>query len=57
MLRLEEICDHDLHMWHCMFWIPGMLNDLNILDLIPHFSNVFADAFPPIAVTFKIKEV
>lgn len=30
-LRMGVVCDIDLHIWHFMSGLPGMLNDIHIM--------------------------
>jgi Plant transposon protein len=53
-LRMECVSDLDLHIWHLSFAFPGMLNDLNILQLSPLYSKVLAGTFSPIKQTYKV---
>lgn len=39
-LRLESACYSRLWIWHLKFWFPGDLNDINILDFSPLFTDV-----------------
>ena len=45
-IRMEVVADLDLHIWHCFFGLPGILNDLNILNLSPHFADIMTRKFP-----------
>jgi Plant transposon protein len=53
-VRLEVVCDDNLHIWHCFFGVPGSRNDLNILDLSPLFCKVRAGEWPPAAPSFQV---
>lgn len=46
-LQMEVACDLKLRTWHLFSGHPGMLNDLNILGVSPHFAKVSADMYPP----------
>ena len=50
---METICDEDLYIHHFFFGAPGSLNDLNVLDISPLFSDVCAGVWPP-ACPFSI---
>jgi Plant transposon protein len=53
-LRLECVCDLDLYIWHLSFGYPGMLNDINILNISPLFSKILAGTFPPVKASYSI---
>jgi Plant transposon protein len=53
-LRLECVCDLDLYIWHLSFGYPGVMNDLNILNLSRLFSKVLAGTFPPVKALYTI---
>jgi Plant transposon protein len=56
VLRMEVVCDLDLWIRGSSFGFPGMMNDLNILELSPLFNIVFSRRYPPFNVSFKIGE-
>ena len=51
-LRMEVICDMDLWIWSFQFGLPRVLNDLNILEVSEHFSQVLNGWFLPVEPTF-----
>ncbi|CDF33411.1 unnamed protein product [Chondrus crispus] len=53
-LRMEVICDLDLWIWSFQFGLPGVLNDLNILEVSEHFSQVLNGRFPPVEPSYSI---
>eukprot|EP00171_Calliarthron_tuberculosum_P004333 IDg4333t1 len=54
VLRSEVICDLDLWIWSFQFGLPGVLNDIDILDLSDHFCKMLTGAFPPVLPNYKI---
>ena len=44
---LEAVASCDLWIWHAFFGLPGSLNDLNVLDRSPLFSNILSGNAPP----------
>ena len=54
VLSAEVICDLDLWIWSFQFGLPGVLNDLNILSVIEHFSKVLSGQFPPVAPQYVV---
>lgn len=55
-LRMEVICDLDLWIWHCAFGYPGSMNDINILDVSPHFAEMLSRVYPPFRVNCVIAQ-
>ena len=53
-IRMEVIADLDLHIWHLFFGLPGMLNDINILSVSPHFADIMTGKFPQYQPKFII---
>lgn len=53
-LRMEVVCDLSLWIWHFQFGFPGVMNDLNILQVSKHFTDFVCGTFPPVAPTYKI---
>lgn len=53
-LWMKVICGLDLRIWHLYFGSPGVVNDLNILSVSPHFSDVFAGRFPGCTASYEI---
>lgn len=53
-LRAEVICDMDLWIWSFQFGLPGVYNDLQILDNSDYFAEILSGAYPPVAPNFKI---
>ena len=53
-LRMEVIADLDLRIWHLYFGLPGAMNDLNILSVSPHFSDVLSGKVPSWKISWKI---
>lgn len=53
-LWFEDICDLDLRVWYVMFGMPGMFNELNIMDLSTNFSYVLDGTFPSTKADLKI---
>jgi len=43
---METICDENLHIPQFIFGAPGSLNDLNVLYILPAFSDVCAGVWP-----------
>lgn len=52
--RMEVICDLDKWIWSFQFGLPGALNDLKILEVSDHFSNVLSGTFPPVTPKYFI---
>ena len=40
--------------WRCQFGLPGVMKDLNILEVSNHFSKVLSGIFSPVAPSFTI---
>jgi Plant transposon protein len=55
-LRMECVCDLNLHIWNISFGYPGVLNDINILDIFPLFSKFLAGVFPPVKPKYMISD-
>jgi Plant transposon protein len=55
-LRMECVCDLNLHIWHLSFGYPGVLNDINILNISPLFSKFLAGVFPPVKPKYMISD-
>lgn len=53
-LRIEVICALDRWILGCQLGLPGVMNDLNILDFSNHFSKVLSGTFPPVLPSFTI---
>jgi Plant transposon protein len=53
-LRLKCVCDLDLYIWHLSFSYPGILNDINILNISPLFSKILTGTFPPVKANYSI---
>lgn len=53
-LRIEAVCDIDLWIWSFQFGIPGVYNDLNILQTSSLITKVLAGVFPPAAPKYRI---
>lgn len=53
-LRRECVCDDILWIWHLKFGFPGAMNDLNILDCTPFFSDVRAGVRTPFKPEFTV---
>ena len=43
---LEAVALHDLWIWHAYFGLPGLHNDINVLDTLPLFSNLLNNKAP-----------
>ena len=53
-LRMEVICDLEFWILHMAFGFPGLMNDLNIQEESPHFSEVVAGVFKPARFKFNL---
>jgi len=53
-LRMEVVCGLDLWIWHLSFGFPSSMNDLNILEVSPHFSDVLSGAFLAAKPKYKV---
>ena len=53
-LRMEVICDLDLWIWSFQFGLPGVFNDLNILEVSDHFAKVLNGSFPSVQPSYEI---
>lgn len=53
-LRMEVVCDLDLWIWSFQFGLPGVLNDLNILEVSDLFSKVLCGSFPPVCPSYTV---
>ncbi|XP_009144908.2 putative nuclease HARBI1 [Brassica rapa] len=49
---LEAVASQDLWIWHAFFGLPGTLNDINVLDRSPVFSDILEGRAPK--VNFKV---
>lgn len=45
-LILEVVADYELWIWHAFFGLPGSLNDINVLNRSPVFSQLADDICP-----------
>ena len=48
---LEAIADHKCRFWHFNFGCPGSMNDINVLDRSPLFSNAVKGQVPKVEYT------
>jgi hypothetical protein len=48
---LEAIADHNCRFWHFNFGNPGSMNDINVLDRSPLFSNAVKGDAPQVTYT------
>lgn len=53
-LKMELVCDLDIRVWSLFCGLPGMLNDLNVLDLSPFFARVMNDTYPIVLPTYTV---
>ena len=53
-IRMELIADLYLNIWHLFFGLPGMINDINILSVSPHFADIKTGKFPQHQAKFTI---
>lgn len=53
-IRMEVVCDADLWIWSLYAGLPGMLNDLNILQSSPLFAHMQAGQYSPNDVSILI---
>lgn len=53
-VRMEAICSLDLWIWSFQFGLPGVFNDLNILEVSQHFNEVLCGSFPPCTPSYEI---
>ena len=53
-LRMEVISDLNLRIWHLVFGLRGVVNNLNILSVSDHFGRIWSGDFPPIAVNYTV---
>lgn len=53
-LRMEIICDLNLRIWSLFSGLPGHLNDINILELSPFFSDLMTDQYPKDLFEYEI---
>ena len=44
-IRMQVVAVLDSHIWHCFFSLPGLLHDLNILNVLTRFSDIMTDKF------------
>jgi hypothetical protein len=51
---MKCVCDLNLHIWNLSFGYPGVLNDINILNISPLFSKFLAGVFPPVKPRYMI---
>uniref|UniRef100_A0A0D3CA94 DDE Tnp4 domain-containing protein n=1 Tax=Brassica oleracea var. oleracea TaxID=109376 RepID=A0A0D3CA94_BRAOL len=49
---LEAVASQDLWIWHAFFGLPGILNDINVLDWSPVFDDILQGRAPK--VKFKV---
>ncbi|XP_056865646.1 uncharacterized protein LOC108835361 isoform X1 [Raphanus sativus] len=45
-LVLEAVASQDLWIWHAFFGLPGVLNDINVLDRSPVFDDIYYGRAP-----------
>ncbi|XP_028082670.1 uncharacterized protein LOC114283992 [Camellia sinensis] len=50
---LEAVASYDLRIWHAFFGMPGLHNDLNVLDRSPLFSDLAQGKAPPVHYTIN----
>jgi Plant transposon protein len=46
-VRLEAWCDDRMCIWSLFFGIPGLRNDLSVMNVSTHFQSIRAGTFPP----------
>ncbi|XP_038701844.1 uncharacterized protein LOC119998568 [Tripterygium wilfordii] len=47
-LILEAVASRDLWIWHSFFGLPGSLNDINVLECSPLFTDIINGRAPPV---------
>ena len=47
-LILEAVASQDLHIWHAIFGMLGVHNDINVLDSSPLFQDLCSDRAAPV---------
>eukprot|EP00171_Calliarthron_tuberculosum_P001712 IDg1712t1 len=52
-IALEANADHNMWIWHCFFGMPGVANDINVLNNSPLLANIANGSYPP-PVTYSI---
>jgi len=53
---METVADMDLYLWHFFIWMPGAMNDLNVMAFSPLFQSMIANAIPPL-ITYTVDGV
>jgi hypothetical protein len=53
MIVLEAVVSQDLWFWHVFFGMPGLHNDINVLDVSPLFTNLLNGVTPKCSYTIN----